>query len=453
MNNQLCRWHKLVCLLAVCLGWTACSSDLALESDLQGQDYVLTVDASKGGAATRGLTNSLQAVWSTNDRVTVLNASGDAIGTMTPLTTGSAKTKLKASLTSAVQLNDALTLVFPRQTRDYTGQVGSLDDIACKYDYATASVKVRYVEDGIVSATNATFENQQAIVKFSLFSGSSPIQATSLTISAVGLKQNATTTGDLTITPAAATSEFYAALSGVNGVVSLTATAGDKTYTYTTATSQTFADGGYYPLTVKMKRENDPQGSYLTLEGAANDGNSVVWVQNYGTLEYRVDDGDWATYADQQVSLAKGQKISFRGSDATSTSSSSHMQICCDNLCYIYGNIMSLLDKDNYATLTTLPYDDTFAELFKDNEWITHADGKDLVLPATKLRKDCYFQMFYGCTRLNHIVCRATDVSAGNCTYEWMYNVAEKGTFVKASSTAWPEGKNGIPDGWTVISE
>lgn len=453
MNNWLHRWYKLLLLLVVCLGWTACSSDLALESALQGQDIVLTVDASKGGAVTRGLTSSLQAVWDSNDRVTVLNASGDAIGTMTPLTTGAAKTKLQASLTSTVQLNDALTLVFPRQSRDYTGQVGTLADIASKYDYATAAVKVHYIEDGIVSATNATFENQQAIVKFSLLDGSTPIQATSLTISADGLKQNATATGDLTITPAAATSEFYAALSGVNGVVSLTAKAGDKTYTYTTAASQTFANGGYYPLTVKMKRDNDPRGSYLTLESAANDGNSVVWVTNHGTLEYRVDDGAWAAYTDQQVSLAKGQKVSFRGTDATSTSSSSHMQINCDDLCYIYGNIMSLLDKDNFATLTTLPYVETFAELFKGNEYITHADGKDLVLPATQLLKECYFQMFYGCTRLNHIVCLATDVSADNCTYQWMFNVAEKGTFVKASAANWREGESGIPEGWTVVNE
>ena len=441
-------------LLAVCLGWTACSNDLVPESDLQDHGYVLTVDACKGGAAaTRGLTNSLQAVWSANDRVTVLNASGTAIGTMTPLTTGAASTRLQANLTGTVQLNDALTLVFPRQERNYTGQVGTVADIASNFDYATASVRVRYIEDGIVSATNANFENQQAIVKFTLLNGSKPIQATSLTISADGLKQNATTTGDLTITPASATSEIYAALSGVNGIVKLTATEGDKTYSYTTTASQTFVNGGYYPLTVKMKSDNDPLGSHLTLESAANDGNSVVWVTNHGTLEYRIDGGEWTAYTGQQVSLSKGQLISFRGTDATSTSSSSHMQIHCDDLCYVYGNVMSLLNKDNFETMTTLPYDETFAELFKGNEFITHANDKDLILPATNLRKECYFQMFYGCTRLNHIVCLATDVSADNCTYQWMFNVAEKGTFVKASATNWPEGDNGIPDGWTVVSE
>ena len=231
---------KLIALLAVGLALTACSSDLALEHRPQGGD-VLVVDATKDGRAqTRGLTNNVQAIWSEGDAVAVLTADGSQIGTMTPLNTGSATARLKANLTSPVALNDALTLVFPRTGQDYTGQVGTLADIAARYDYATAAVRIRYVEDGIVSATNAVFQNQQAIVKFSLRDGANPLPVTSLSIAADGLKQNATATGELTITPATATSDIYAALSGVNGKVTLTATVGDDTYTYTTANSQTF---------------------------------------------------------------------------------------------------------------------------------------------------------------------------------------------------------------------
>ena len=72
-------------------------------------------------------------------------------------------------------------------------------------------------------------------------------------------------------------------------------------------------------------------------------------------------------------------------------------------------------------------------------------------LPATTLAGNCYSYMFQGCTSLNYVKCLATNISASNCTYDWVYNVASTGTFVKASSmTSWTTGTSGIPTGWTV---
>ena len=74
------------------------------------------------------------------------------------------------------------------------------------------------------------------------------------------------------------------------------------------------------------------------------------------------------------------------------------------------------------------------------------------VLPATTLVGGCYYYMFYGCTSLNHIKCLATDISANNCTTDWVSGVASTGTFVKNSNMAsWTEGNSGIPTGWTII--
>ena len=71
-------------------------------------------------------------------------------------------------------------------------------------------------------------------------------------------------------------------------------------------------------------------------------------------------------------------------------------------------------------------------------------------LPAATLANSCYRSMFYKCTKLNYIKCLATDISAYNCTYNWVYGVASTGTFVKPSSmTSWTTGVNGIPTGWT----
>jgi hypothetical protein len=60
--------------------------------------------------------------------------------------------------------------------------------------------------------------------------------------------------------------------------------------------------------------------------------------------------------------------------------------------------------------------------------------------------------MFKGCTSLNNITCLATNISASDCTQNWVDNVAATGTFTKpAGMTRWTTGVNGIPDGWTVV--
>ena len=94
-----------------------------------------------------------------------------------------------------------------------------------------------------------------AIVKFTLQdknNGNAAINATSLCISANGLKTSDTETGDITITPASATSEIFAALRDISSTnVTLTAVAGGKTYVYNKS-GASFTNGKYYEITVKM---------------------------------------------------------------------------------------------------------------------------------------------------------------------------------------------------------
>ena len=75
-------------------------------------------------------------------------------------------------------------------------------------------------------------------------------------------------------------------------------------------------------------------------------------------------------------------------------------------------------------------------------------------LPAAKLQSKSYYQMFYGCTSLRSIKCLATNISASDCTADWLSGVSATGTFTKASSMeSWTEGASGIPTGWTVENE
>ena len=72
-------------------------------------------------------------------------------------------------------------------------------------------------------------------------------------------------------------------------------------------------------------------------------------------------------------------------------------------------------------------------------------------LSAVTLEEYCYEAMFMDCTSLNSIICLATNISATNCTNNWVSNVAASGTFTKASTMSnWTTGVDGIPSNWSV---
>ena len=75
-------------------------------------------------------------------------------------------------------------------------------------------------------------------------------------------------------------------------------------------------------------------------------------------------------------------------------------------------------------------------------------------LPAQTLAIRCYNFMFDNCSSLNYIKMLATDISASDCLGSWVFGVSTTGTFVKSSSATWDvTGVNGVPSGWTVITE
>ena len=108
----------------------------------------------------------------------------------------------------------------------------------------------------------------------------------------------------------------------------------------------------------------------------------------------------------------------------------------------------------NCSSLTTAPAlpattlaDGCYSAMFNGCRSLTTAPE----LPATTLAQNCYSYMFGDCRSLNYIKCLATDISASDCTSNWVYNVASTGTFVKnPKMTSWGTGDSGIPNGWTV---
>ena len=101
--------------------------------------------------------------------------------------------------------------------------------------------------------------------------------------------------------------------------------------------------------------------------------------------------------------------------------------------------------NDEYKTKYNSTENSCYLGLFMSCKSLIKAP--DLV--ASSLSKSCYMSMFHGCTNLKYIKCLATDISASNCTFEWVWGVASKGNFYTPASTNWTTDISGIPQGWT----
>ena len=151
---------------------------------------------------------------------------------------------------------------------------------------------------------------------------------------------------------------------------------------------------------------------------------------NPKTIEYKKNDDDWtsitSTSGGTQISVVSGDIVQFRGNNdsyATSTINYNTFSGTTSNF-KVKGNIMSLIDPTNYATMTNFPDNSSynFYHLLQDCMGLT--DVSELILPATTLAESCYYGMFQGCTSLvNAPELPATTLATGcyrdiftNCT-------------------------------------
>lgn len=298
MKKIMTNIRTLAALLIASATLAACSSDdntidLQPAQPAGQQVYTMTIQATKSTGdeanarvATRALSldgTTLNATWATTENVYVKKGSDWATGSLQP-DANDATATLKGTLSDIeIKASDVLTLQFPRSgALDYTGQVGTLEDIAANFDYATATVTVESVSaTGNINPTEATttFQNQQAIVNFTLVDkadGTTPLNATELIVS--------DGTNTYTVTPASATSEIYVAIPGIaSQTVTLTATVGSDNYTYEKS-NVTFANGKYYRVGVKMTKQVTTASTLSELKTAINNGTDctsyVGWQVN-----------------------------------------------------------------------------------------------------------------------------------------------------------------------------
>ena len=116
------------------------------------------------------------------------------------------------------------------------------------------------------------------------------------------------------------------------------------------------------------------------------------------------------------------------------------------NECYegIFQGCTALTHIPKILPATTL---DTFCYAYMFNGCKSLMQTPEL--PATVLVDNCYSYMFQSCPKVKYIKCLATDISATDCTLQWVNQVASTGDFYTPTSTNWTTGIHGIPKYWT----
>lgn len=140
----------------------------------------------------------------------------------------------------------------------------------------------------------------------------------------------------------------------------------------------------------------------LTIE-AKEDATVTISNPNELTIGYSINDGNIVWTADINVDLSAGSKMELYGDNKTyckSIDESLVTTISMSGDCYVYGNVMSLIQSSGFETLKKLDTDRTFRSLFKDNTHLLSHPKKQIVLPALELSTECYDGMFRGCSNM-----------------------------------------------------
>ena len=518
MNMKKNIIYSVLTVLAA-LGFASCSSESETEP-VASPDEVLTpitISANYGGNSTRVAYaedgNSIDAKWEAGDQLYVCYDGHvntltlvDGAGTATATFSGTIQGTPSASSVLICYVRDknnpaAITVNNGENTYasgTFTTQDGTLagaakcnvyygattygtgENISCTFSVNTSMMKF------MVTAPNGVSAGDAATLSYK--SGDTELAKASFTVGA-----NGKNTIYMTI-PAGQYS----------GAQTLTYNDQSKTLS---ATKATFTAGATYH---RYLYYGTPVATPLTVE-ALTDGTVQVSMRKTHTMNYSVN-GKPKTEINSTTNIPvnAGDKVHFYGSGTATQvygGAGADVQILgSDGLtCKVYGNIMSLLDEENFDTKTNLPAELwVFNYLFDGNTTLT--DASELLLPATTLNEscyaymfrnctaltaapalpattlaqECYFRMFQGCTalttapalpattlinscyghmfedctNLNSVTCLATSgFETEWCLSSWLKGVASTGTVycAKGMKATWEGKSDCIPTGWTVV--
>ena len=196
-----------------------------------------------------------------------------------------------------------------------------------------------------------------------------------------------------------------------------------------------------------------PANSKLYLKATEN-----VWAYDYSSSNYITASGNFNVGGNimsllngdnfENTSFGNVEKQFARLFSASNTLiSASNLTLPNNVTAYCYDGMFyncSALTTPPALPVTTLA-EACYISMFMDCPLLTTTP----VLPATTLAERCYEGMFYNCTSLNSVTTYAQDISASTCTFNWLNNVSATGEFYNLGGATYTSGVSGIPEGWT----
>ena len=137
-------------------------------------------------------------------------------------------------------------------------------------------------------------------------------------------------------------------------------------------------------------------------------------------IRYSLNGGEWTEIIsvdgdDCRIPVVAGDTLRFLGDNARYGNSEDGPANRFANSTAEFnarGNIMSLVDSENFDTLTTVS-PNAFNGLFRNARTLKDASG--LVLPATTLAENCYKELFSSCVSLTAVPALPATTLADNC--------------------------------------
>jgi len=179
---------------------------------------------------------------------------------------------------------------------------------------------------------------------------------------------------------------------------------------------------------------DDYANSYFTIESLADNDTikflilSGVTPEQMTSMSYSTDGTEWTTTmvdsTDQRiiVVLNQGEKVYFKGLGRQTNSDDPYAWCLVRGTAehVVYGNIMSLLYGDDFASQTALPEgtEFNFCGFFYNDRFLVSAEN--LVLTTT-LTPACYYEMFMNCTKLVSAPALPATTLTENC-YVFMFD-------------------------------
>ena len=420
MSKSVFKYCLLV-LSLVCLG--SCSKDPEIPSPAPAPEtvtihYQATIE---GGSQTKaGLDGQMKYVFEAGDKVFMEATNGKMYGFLSlslPSSAGKSRALFEGDLTCDIDFRPEddtevkLTLMSPSDAVHTVSENGrvishlefentwaeSLEEAVKKYSHFTGT--------GTFGSMNFTLDQHTSFVVFNLsFNEAETPAGTPITASVYNDygTESQTLVHSVTLETALADGDVEASWVGAFAAgttlsnAQMVVSQAEKDDVRFVMANQKFQENTYYTF-----QRTTFLRDYFTVEATVA-GTKVTF--NYADansgVQYSFNGLDWTNYktTDGTITLESvGSKVYFRGRRGTyrNTDNTPLLTVAGDRLCYVYGDLMSLLCDSKYKPSATIYEDYAFQGIFKGSKWLRlNSDRGGLKLSATTMSRGCYMEMF-----------------------------------------------------------